>query len=622
MTLRQSKDATAGERERSGTAPRTGGPAAALRSGVGNAAMVQLLRAAGHPWAQEEAQEETLGETQGEPQGVAGEPAVQRSAVHEVLRAPGRPLDAATRTDMEQRLGADFSDVRIHDDAAARTSAAEVGARAYTSGRHVVLGAGGTDPHTLAHELTHVVQQRHGPVAGTDNGAGLKVSDPSDRFEREAEATATRVMRDPVPAPAPDAPVQPAHDHAHDHAHAQGAVPVARLVTREQFQEGTKVPLNMRPSELKGVDDLLGQYHRLALEKYEDRRAKLAQIQAAAAAALGGRLNAKRRPAVETLHAQVAAELAVYARLAAAAARPELEVPGALLDAYEYVLRLSQSGAADREFRLLPATVSNDFTKRTGFLITRRKQGDQQAAAALDAMLEADVEELRRMAVDNSAPAETRAVLTEVLALRNSVDLTIGLPGTKRIRTPGARPYAMTHALEQPGGKVERLGSLAHEMTHVAAGESFRNTDILLLCRSGLTREQMEEIARNRADDADNLKGLLDEDMLNAEQRELITFKLAYLTKPGQFRKYVENFMERLNTEDATRARMLHDIAKGPNAAQAASLVEYDTVLTQLLVYLHSWGVPADNAFHAEVRRLAAAQQLARTEAAAVAAAE
>ena len=62
-------------------------------------------------------------------------------------------------------------DVRIHDDSAARASTAEVGARSYTSGNHVVIGDGGTDRHTLAHELTHIIQQHQGPVAGTDNGA-------------------------------------------------------------------------------------------------------------------------------------------------------------------------------------------------------------------------------------------------------------------------------------------------------------------------------------------------------------------------------------------------------------------------------------------------------------------
>jgi hypothetical protein len=36
-------------------------------------------------------------------------------------------------------------------------------------------------------------------VAGTDNGSGLSISDPSDRFERAAEANATRIMRSPLP---------------------------------------------------------------------------------------------------------------------------------------------------------------------------------------------------------------------------------------------------------------------------------------------------------------------------------------------------------------------------------------------------------------------------------------
>ncbi|WTG04890.1 DUF4157 domain-containing protein [Streptomyces sp. NBC_01590] len=137
------------------------------------------------------------------------QPAVQRSAVHEVLRTPGRPLDDATRSDMESRLGADFSDVRLHTDAAAKASAGEVGARAYTSGSHVVIGEGGGDRHTLAHELTHVIQQRRGPVAGTDHGDGLSISDPSDRFEREAEANAHRAL-----SRSGTRPVPPGHESA------------------------------------------------------------------------------------------------------------------------------------------------------------------------------------------------------------------------------------------------------------------------------------------------------------------------------------------------------------------------------------------------------------------------
>ncbi|MFF9213311.1 MULTISPECIES: DUF4157 domain-containing protein [unclassified Streptomyces] len=159
--------------------------------------------------------------------------------VHEVLRGSGKPLAAPVRQDMESRFGTDFSDVRLHTGAAAARSARAIGARAYTSGSHVVLGDGGGDSHTLAHELTHVVQQRQGPVAGTDNGAGLSVSDPSDRFEKEAEATAHRVMN--TPAPAHDAHVHGSGDlgtaRAVDHRAAVGGPAVQRAAVDVQRLE-------------------------------------------------------------------------------------------------------------------------------------------------------------------------------------------------------------------------------------------------------------------------------------------------------------------------------------------------------------------------------------------------
>lgn len=127
------------------------------------------------------------------------------SPVHEVINGPGRPLDEPVRADMEARLGHDFSDVRVHDDSAAHASAQSVNAHAYTVGPHIVFQRDAYAPdndggrQTLAHELTHVVQQRSGPVDGSAAAGGIKVSDPSDRFEREAAANAERVMSTPSP---------------------------------------------------------------------------------------------------------------------------------------------------------------------------------------------------------------------------------------------------------------------------------------------------------------------------------------------------------------------------------------------------------------------------------------
>ncbi|MGW0708012.1 eCIS core domain-containing protein [Streptomyces sp. NPDC002643] len=145
-------------------------------------------------------------EEEAERTGGPSEPVRRSTSVHEVLGTSGRPLPGPVRQDMEARFGGtDFGDVRVHDDAAARRSAQEIGARAYTSGSHIVIGDGGGDRHTLAHELTHVVQQRQGPVAGADHGDGLRLSDPSDRFERAAEENAHRVLSAPTAAPAPTA---------------------------------------------------------------------------------------------------------------------------------------------------------------------------------------------------------------------------------------------------------------------------------------------------------------------------------------------------------------------------------------------------------------------------------
>jgi hypothetical protein len=101
-------------------------------------------------------------------QGVQGSKAP--AVVNEALRSPGQPLDSETRNLLEPPFGAGFADVRVHRGPIAEQSARAIGARAYTVGRDIVLGAGACAPSTpdgrrlLAHELAHVVQQaRIGP---------------------------------------------------------------------------------------------------------------------------------------------------------------------------------------------------------------------------------------------------------------------------------------------------------------------------------------------------------------------------------------------------------------------------------------------------------------------------
>jgi outer membrane protein OmpA-like peptidoglycan-associated protein len=92
--------------------------------------------------------------------------------VNEVLATSGRALDAGAREFFQPRFGADFSAVRVHEDTRAAASAQAINALAYTSGTHIIFGAGRFAPHApagrrlLAHELAHVVQQGRGADVG------------------------------------------------------------------------------------------------------------------------------------------------------------------------------------------------------------------------------------------------------------------------------------------------------------------------------------------------------------------------------------------------------------------------------------------------------------------------
>jgi hypothetical protein len=131
------------------------------------------------------------------------------SPVREVVGSGGgSPLDPGARSFMEERMGADFSEVRVHTGAKADESARSISAQAYTVGSDVVFRSGVYEPetpagrHVLAHELAHVVQQRSGPVAGTPAPGGISISHPADPFEQAAERSADAAVAGAVASPA------------------------------------------------------------------------------------------------------------------------------------------------------------------------------------------------------------------------------------------------------------------------------------------------------------------------------------------------------------------------------------------------------------------------------------
>ncbi|HLK27341.1 MAG TPA: DUF4157 domain-containing protein [Puia sp.] len=80
-------------------------------------------------------------------------------------KGSGNPLPASTRNQMENSFGADFSNVRIHNDTFATEMNKDLNAQAFTHGNDIYFNSGKFDTnsnsgkHLLAHELTHTIQQ-------------------------------------------------------------------------------------------------------------------------------------------------------------------------------------------------------------------------------------------------------------------------------------------------------------------------------------------------------------------------------------------------------------------------------------------------------------------------------
>lgn len=137
-------------------------------------------------------------------------------------RGRGSAMDAGVQADMEQSLGHDLSDVRVHTDSTANDLNSAVNARAFTSGNDVFFRQGTYDPGSssgrelLGHELTHVVQQRD----GTSGLADGQVSDPSDPAEVHAAQVGKAIGDSPAGSPSAATSAEPST--------APSSTPVAR----------------------------------------------------------------------------------------------------------------------------------------------------------------------------------------------------------------------------------------------------------------------------------------------------------------------------------------------------------------------------------------------------------
>jgi hypothetical protein len=114
-------------------------------------------------------------------------------------RGGGSPMDEGTRTKMEGGFGTSFDRVRVHTDSESDALNHKLGAKAFTTGNDVYFrqDANPSDHGLLAHELTHVVQQR-----GMSGGGSMHVGPAGDAHEQHADSMAAGVTSGAAPAAA------------------------------------------------------------------------------------------------------------------------------------------------------------------------------------------------------------------------------------------------------------------------------------------------------------------------------------------------------------------------------------------------------------------------------------
>ena len=121
-------------------------------------------------------------EEEDEPVQAKGATASAQGATKSVnTPSPGSPLRPDVKVALESGISTDLSTVRVHEDSTAHKAAASINARAFTHKNDIWLGEGQSqsDLHLMAHEATHVVQQRGGLRASS-----REISSATPRVQR------------------------------------------------------------------------------------------------------------------------------------------------------------------------------------------------------------------------------------------------------------------------------------------------------------------------------------------------------------------------------------------------------------------------------------------------------
>ncbi|PKV83222.1 uncharacterized protein DUF4157 [Streptomyces sp. TLI_146] len=245
--------------------PRSASEVTALSGQVGNRVVARLLKEERH----------THGAGCGHDAVEDGAAKAQSALIAEAIRSESSQIPDPLRGSAESFFGTDFSRGRLHDGPVAQRAIEAMGARALTIDNHVFLPPpGARDMALIGHEFSHLNKNLNGePETGTDNGAGLKVTDPNQPSERTADTEGDAFAADVATAPSVTAQRSVAAD--------SGAEPVrAELVQRAARPESDAMDVDHFGSDEDLDEAMTDAFDRQdAVDSAElDRLKKLGQV--------------------------------------------------------------------------------------------------------------------------------------------------------------------------------------------------------------------------------------------------------------------------------------------------------------------------------------------------------
>jgi hypothetical protein len=496
---------------------------------------------------------------------------------------------------MERLFGRDLSDVRVVDSALPVL----IGAHAFAYGPLIFAPRAEDLFETeagwwlLGHELTHVLQQRDGR-ASIANASALPILEDS-RLEAEADgmgrAAARAFASGHVSAPCYAAPSWPT---------AGPVQPVIQCVMSvEEFRQATQASGIRSLDRISAIDNELKTYQALNERKpkrYSDMHKAARKLYEAAKAFKSQKPDSSRMPGVDRLIKEIVIEDAILSKLA------EYEAAKTDLEKFVIIETIQENFFKQRDRRELNNKTLDD--EIYALLTSTINSAANQAAE----FVKRDIQELIKIGNESDTPGLLKSVIAECTAARNiqQLDAASGKPGLKYNRTRGATSkYALNHAMEQSLGKRFRMGSLLHELTHLSIAEIFDNTCIMLAIRADATDAEILEMAKSRNAKIHQLIAKIDENVgqfneltsmtmtsykgtpqevtrnrLHAEYKEKALYPVN-----GKFSQYLAAFQKLM--DPAVHARLSNLRGQGLDC----ELIEYDTVVNQMLLWSHLYGM-------------------------------